>query len=133
MAETGPITLTTVYATVTHIGTHVALFIPDTSDANPKAADNGGKTEMMRSGLMAGDDISVAIVSSRRVQDGVEIFEREVHLVDTCDVPVEQPVTPRLVITDALSSATEYFVSKTRAEIDGLTSFINSLRPMISK
>lgn len=88
---------------------------------------------MMRSGLMTNDDLSVAIVSSRRVQDGVEIFEREVHLVSTCDVPVEQPAKPRLVITDALSSATEYFISKTRAEIDGLNSFFNTLRPALSK
>jgi len=86
----------------------------------------------MRNDLMT-NDLGVAVVSSRRVQDGVEIIEREVHLVTSFDLPVEQPVRPRLVITDALASATEYFVSKTRAEIDGLNSFFNALRPMISK
>ena len=86
----------------------------------------------MRNELMT-NDLGVAVVSSRRVQDGVEIIEREVHLVTSFDVPVEHPVKPRLVITDALSSATQYFVSKTRAEIDGLNSFFNSLRPMISR
>jgi hypothetical protein len=87
----------------------------------------------MRSDLKTRDDIGVAVVSSRRVQDGVEIIEREVHLVTTCDVPLEQPVRPRLVITDALASATEYFVSKTRSEVIGLNSFFNALRPVISK
>ena len=86
----------------------------------------------MRNELMT-NDLGVAVVSSRRVQDGVEIIEREVHLVTSFDVPFSQPVKPRLVITDALSSATQYFVSKTRAEIDGLNSFFNGLRPMISK
>ena len=86
----------------------------------------------MRNELMT-NDLGVAVVSSRRVQDGVEIIEREVHLVTTFDAPVETPVKPRLIITDAFASATEYFVSKTRAEIDGLNSFFNSLRPMVSK
>lgn len=86
----------------------------------------------MRSELMT-NDLGVAVVSSRRVKDGVEIIEREVHLVTSFDVPVEQQIKPRLVITDALASATDYFVSKTRAEIDGLSSFFNALRPMISK
>lgn len=88
---------------------------------------------MMKSGLKTSDDLSVAIVSSRRSQDGVEIFEREVHLVTTIDIPVEQPARPRLVITDALASATNFVVSKTRAEIDGLNSFFNALRPALSK
>lgn len=86
----------------------------------------------MRNELMT-NDLGVAVVNSRRIQDGVEIIEREVHLVTTFDVPMEQPVKPRLIITDALSSATQYFVSKTRAEIDGLNSFFNSLRPSLSK
>lgn len=88
---------------------------------------------MMKYGLKTNDDLSVAIVSSRRNQDGVEIIEREIHVVTTCDVPVPQPAKPRLVITDALSTATEYFVSKTRAEIDGLNSLLNTLRPALSK
>jgi hypothetical protein len=67
------------------------------------------------------------------MEDGVEILEREVHFATTCDVPLEQGVKPRLVITDALASATEYFVSKTRDEVVGLNSFFNALRPVVSK
>jgi hypothetical protein len=81
----------------------------------------------MRNELMT-NDLGVAVVSSRRVQDGVEIIEREVHLVTSFDVPIHEPVKPRLVITDALSSATQYFVSKTRAEVEGLGAILASLR-----
>lgn len=81
---------------------------------------------MMRSGLKTNEDISVAIVNSQRFQAGVEILEREVHLTTTCDVPLEQKVKPRLVVTDALASATEFVVSKTRAEVEGLNALMQS-------
>lgn len=75
----------------------------------------------------------VAVFCSRRFQDGVEIVEREVHVVTTVDVPLEQPVKPRLVITDALASAAELLLAKTRSEVIGLSSFLNSLHPVRSK
>jgi len=82
---------------------------------------------MIRSGSKTNDDISVAIVNSQRFQAGVEILEREVHLTTTCDVPLSRTVKPRLVITDALASATEFIVSKTRAEVEGLNALMQSL------
>lgn len=75
----------------------------------------------------------VSVFCSRRSQDGIEIVEREVRVVTTCDVQLEQPARPRLIITEALASASEYFLAKTRSEVIGLTSFFNSLRPLRSK
>lgn len=81
----------------------------------------------MKSERITRDDLGVAVVSSRRIQDGVEIIEREVHLVTTVDVPLKKAVRPRLVITDALASAREYFISKTRSEVEGLHSLLEKL------
>jgi len=76
----------------------------------------------------------IAIVSSRRFQAGVEIVEREEHFrsgTPLAIVPSASLGSPRLVIEDAISSATKFLISKTRNEVEGLDSILNmlALRP----
>ena len=64
---------------------------------------------------------------SHRFQNGVEIFEREVHKIAAVE-PVDIAASePRLIVSDAVSTATRAFISKTRSEIAGLNAFLQGL------
>ena len=76
-----------------------------------------------------GKDRVVEARCSHRFENGVEIIERETHYVSAPNFPAAKnatKTTPRLIIEDAISSATE-FVSKTRAEVAGLNALLQSL------
>ena len=72
--------------------------------------------------------------SSHRIQNGVEIFEREIHKIAAAE-PVENVAAgqPRLIISDAVSTATRAVISKTRSEIAGLNAFLQSLSAVEAK
>jgi hypothetical protein len=72
---------------------------------------------------------------SHRIQNGVEIFEREIHKIAAAE-PVENVAAaaqPRLIISDAVSTARRAFVSKTRSEIAGLNAFLSGLSTVAAK
>jgi hypothetical protein len=72
---------------------------------------------------------------SHRIQHGVEIFEREVHTIADAE-PVENAAAagePRLIISDAVSTATRAIISKTRSEITGLNAFLQGLATVNAK
>lgn len=71
---------------------------------------------------------------SHRIQNGVEIFEREVHKI--ADQPGENAADaaqPRLIVSDAVTTATKAFISKTRSEIAGLNAFLQGLSTVDAK
>lgn len=66
---------------------------------------------------------------SHRIQNGVEIFEREIHKIAAVE-PGENAAMeaqPRLIVSDTVSTATRAFISKTRSEIAGLNAFLQGL------
>ena len=67
---------------------------------------------------------AIGMRCSRRFQNGVEIIEREVHYAIEAE---PSAAVPRLVIVDAISSATVSFIAKTRTEIAGLNALLKSL------
>ena len=72
---------------------------------------------------------------SHRIQNGVEIFEREIHKIAAAE-PVEDVAEgsgPRLIISDAVSTATRAVISKTRSEIAGLNAFLQNLSTVEAK
>ena len=82
------------------------------------------------------DPIPTALCS-RRFENGVEIFEKEMHQVITINVqesvPAASRAEARLVIGDAISSATKLFIAKTRSEIGGLDTLLKTLtRPALN-
>ena len=75
------------------------------------------------------NDPAATVLFSRRFQNGVEIFEREMHQVITIN---GEPPLPRLVIGDAISSASKLFIAKARSEIAGLDTLLKTLtRPVL--
>lgn len=76
-------------------------------------------------------DPIATVFCSRRFENGVDIFERETHQVVTVkareDSHVAAPSEVRLVIGDAISSATKLFIAKTRSEIGGLDALLKTL------
>lgn len=76
-------------------------------------------------------DPAVTVLSSRRFQDGVEIFEQEMHQVISVNgehvATVAAPAEPSLIIGDSISSATKLFIAKTRSEIAGLDALLQTL------
>ena len=72
---------------------------------------------------------------SHRIQSGVEIFEREIHKIAAAE-PVENisaTAGPRLIISDAVSTATRAVISKTRSEIAGLNALLQGLSTVDAK
>jgi hypothetical protein len=72
---------------------------------------------------------------SHRIQNGVEIFEREIHKIAAAE-PVENAAPgsgPRLIISDAVSTATRAVISKTRSEIAGLNALLQGLSTIGAK
>lgn len=75
---------------------------------------------------------------SRRVQNGVEILEREtmrtIRLDGESPVEVPKSKTPRLVVCDALSRS-RLFVTRSRSQLGDLDSLIRSAvrRPVEAK
>ena len=76
-------------------------------------------------------DPIATVFCSRRFENGVEIFEKETHQVVTVSAQEESyaaaPSEVRLVIGDAISSATKLFIAKTRSEIGGLDALLKTL------
>ncbi len=76
-------------------------------------------------------DPIATVFCSRRVENGVEIFEKERHQVITINAhqgaPATAPTEARLVIGEAISSATKLFIAKTRSEIGGLDTLLKTL------
>ncbi len=74
-------------------------------------------------------DPVATVLCSRRFENGVEIFEQEMHQVITINGDQAAPVSaePSLVIGDAISSATKTFIAKTRSEIAGLDALLKTL------
>ncbi len=72
---------------------------------------------------------------SHRIQNGVEIFEREVHKLAAAESAenIAATVAPRLIVNDAVSTVTRSFVSKTRSEIAGLNAFLRGLSTLEPK
>ena len=68
---------------------------------------------------------------SRRFENGVEIFEKQTHQIVTVNthevLHAAVPSEVRLVIGDAISSATKLFIAKTRSEIGGLEAILKTL------
>jgi len=72
---------------------------------------------------------------SHRIQNGVEIFEREIHKIAAAE-PAENAAAaaqPRLIISDAVSTATKAVISKTRSEIAGLNALLQGLSTISAK
>lgn len=67
---------------------------------------------------------------SLRFQDGVEIYEHE--FVQTCsvvesgEIPVQAPLTPRLVVIES-DEGERGLIAKTRSEVAGLATILNAL------
>ncbi len=74
-------------------------------------------------------DPIATVFCSRRFENGVDIFERETHQVVTVNAREDMaaPTEARLVIGDAISSATKLFIAKTRSEIGGLDALLKTL------
>ncbi len=74
-------------------------------------------------------DPIATVFCSRRFENGVEIFEKEIHQVVTVNAREDMaaPAEVRLVIGDAISSATKLFIAKTRSEIGGLDALLKTL------
>ncbi len=74
-------------------------------------------------------DPIATVFCSRRFENGVEIFEKEIHQVVTVNAREDMaaPAEVRLVIGDAISSATKLFIAKTRSEIGGLEALLKTL------
>ena len=74
-------------------------------------------------------DPIATVFCSRRLENGVEIFEKETHQVVTVNARegMAAPAEVRLVIGDAISSATKLFIAKTRSEIGGLDALLKTL------
>jgi hypothetical protein len=75
-------------------------------------------------------DPIATVFCSRRFENGVEIFEKETHQVVTVNAREDSHTAPteaRLVIGDAISSATKLFIAKTRSEIGGLDALLKTL------
>ena len=76
-------------------------------------------------------DPIATVFCSRRFENGVEIFEKETHQVVTVNAREEShaaaPAEARLVIGDAISSATKLFIAKTRSEIGDLDALLKTL------
>ena len=76
-------------------------------------------------------DPIATVFCSRRFVNGVEIFEKETHQVVTVNASENSqaavPAESRLVIGDAISSATKLFIAKTRSEIGGLDALLKTL------
>lgn len=74
-------------------------------------------------------DPIATVFCSRRFENGVDIFERETHQVVTVNAREDMaaPAEVRLVIGDAISSATKLFIAKTRSEIGGLDALLKTL------
>ncbi len=71
---------------------------------------------------------------AHRVQNGVEIYEREVHKLESAEsMENVAAAQPRLIVNDAVSTATQAFVSKTRSEIAGLNAFLRGLSTLEPK
>lgn len=69
------------------------------------------------------------VFCSRRFVNGVDILEKETHQVVTVNVREDMAARTevRLVIGDAISSATKLFIAKTRSEIGGLDALLKTL------
>lgn len=80
-------------------------------------------------------DPIATVICSRRFENGVEILEKEMHQVMTLNAAEAADLAPteaRLVIGDAISSATKLFIAKTRSEIGGLDMLLKNLtRPAL--
>ena len=65
---------------------------------------------------------------SHRIQNGVEIYEREIHKIAPAESAESLSAVPepRLIVSD-VSTATRSFISKTRSEIAGLNAFLQGL------
>lgn len=72
------------------------------------------------------NDLAATVLCSRRFQNGVEICEQETHQVIALN-GVHAHTMPSLVIGDAISSATQLFIAKTRSEIAGLDTLLKTL------
>ncbi len=74
-------------------------------------------------------DPIATVFCSRRFESGVEIFEKETHQVVAVNAREDMaaPAEVRLVIGDAISSATKLFIAKTRSEIGGLEALLKTL------
>ena len=72
---------------------------------------------------------------SHRIQNGVEIYEREIHMLAPSESAENgaAAVQPRLVINDTVATATKAFISKTRSEIAGLNAFLKGLATVEAK
>jgi hypothetical protein len=72
---------------------------------------------------------------SHRIQNGVEIFEREIHKIAAAESVEDIAIAaqPRLVVSDTVSTATRAFISRTRSEIAGLNAFLQGLSTVETK
>lgn len=76
-------------------------------------------------------DPIATVFCSRRFENGVEIFEKQTNQAATVNILEDPhaaaPSEARLVIGDAISSATKLFIAKTRSEIEGLDALLKTL------
>jgi hypothetical protein len=86
---------------------------------------------MMKTFETTKNNSGAAVLCSRRIKDGVEIFEQETHQVIRVEgdryVTASASAEPSLVIGDSITSATKLFIAKTRSEVEGLDSLLKTL------